>query len=186
MRQNPNMSNSNNSFIKRCMNLQDHATCFFKLLCKPHIKEFLHMDKCCALIDKYILVGVFIYFLRAEFGVEDYSTRNFYIALYLCHEIYEEVNSLKFQIAKRCLGNCVRNRDCVKRFDEDRFYLLQRMNFHVIYDKSHCNLIFSRFPHVVWYRIRSDVHHGVIVDEDKICSACKWPVVSNLKLNKLK
>ncbi|XP_044746137.1 speedy protein 1-A isoform X3 [Coccinella septempunctata] len=73
------------------MNLRKHVRCFFKLICKPRIREFLNMDPCNAIVDKYLLIGVFIYFIRAHFEAKDYTTRNFYIALYLCHEIHEEI-----------------------------------------------------------------------------------------------
>ncbi|KAL3286349.1 hypothetical protein HHI36_000857 [Cryptolaemus montrouzieri] len=142
------------------------------------------MDGCGAIIDKYVLVGVFIYFLRANFKIEEYSTRNFFIAVYVCHEIYEEVNALKFQIIKTCLGPCVMRSTCVRKFDEDRVNFLQRIDFHVLYDEEQCDLIFSKFPHVIWYRERSDKHSGVIFDENMICDSCCFPVASLLKILK--
>ncbi|XP_044746136.1 speedy protein 1-A isoform X2 [Coccinella septempunctata] len=157
------------------MNLRKHVRCFFKLICKPRIREFLNMDPCNAIVDKYLLIGVFIYFIRAHFEAKDYTTRNFYIALYLCHEIHEEVDFFKYRIMKNCLGDCIENLQCVQRFNSDRIQLLKKINFHVQFRKEHCELIFSRFPHAMWKRNRTKEHSGVIIDENTACHTCSLP-----------
>lgn len=97
---------------------------------------------------------------------------------YLCHEIHEEVDIFKYKIIEKCLGECIKKFQCVQRFDSDRVHLLKRINFHVYYNKEHCEMIFSKYPHVVWYRNRTEEHCGVIMDKDTACFNCSLPSVN--------
>ncbi|KAK4885704.1 hypothetical protein RN001_001975 [Aquatica leii] len=86
------------------MKINESNRAFLNLLEHPKIKCFLENDKCMALMDKYILAAILLFFRRAKFNKYDYNCKNFYVTLYLIHELYEEIVELKDIIIKTYLG----------------------------------------------------------------------------------
>lgn len=56
-------------------------TAFFKLFDDDLIQDFLWMDCCCKIADKYLLAMTFVYFKRANFTVDEHTRLNFFVAL---------------------------------------------------------------------------------------------------------
>ncbi|XP_072106740.1 speedy protein A-like, partial [Mobula birostris] len=53
---------------------------FLKLLDDEVIQDFLWMDSCCRIADKYLLAMVLTYFKRAFLHTSEYSRMNFFLA----------------------------------------------------------------------------------------------------------
>ncbi|XP_054101069.1 speedy protein A isoform X3 [Callithrix jacchus] len=76
----------NNNKSKRpkgpCLVIQrQEMTAFFKLFDDDLIQDFLWMDCCCKIADKYLLAMTFVYFKRAKFTISEHTRINFFIAL---------------------------------------------------------------------------------------------------------
>ncbi|KAK3563459.1 hypothetical protein QTP86_028884 [Hemibagrus guttatus] len=58
---------------------------YFRLFDDDLIQDFLWMDCCCKITDKYLLAMTFVYFKRARFSISEHSRMNFFIALMTNH-----------------------------------------------------------------------------------------------------
>ncbi|KAF3826467.1 hypothetical protein GH733_008992 [Mirounga leonina] len=79
-----NAHNSNKSKRPKgpCLVIQrQEMTAFFKLFDDDLIQDFLWMDCCCKIADKYLLAMTFVYFKRAKFTINEHTRINFFIAL---------------------------------------------------------------------------------------------------------
>uniref|UniRef100_W5LWX4 Speedy/RINGO cell cycle regulator family member A n=2 Tax=Lepisosteus oculatus TaxID=7918 RepID=W5LWX4_LEPOC len=54
---------------------------FFRLFDDDLVQDFLWMDSCCKITDKYLLAMTFVYFKRACFRISEHTRMNFFIAL---------------------------------------------------------------------------------------------------------
>ncbi|XP_023566876.1 speedy protein A [Octodon degus] len=75
----------NNNKSKRpkgpCLVIQrQEMTAFFKLFDDDLIQDFLWMDCCCKIADKYLLAMTFVYFKRAKFTISEHTRINFFVA----------------------------------------------------------------------------------------------------------
>ncbi|KAM3675029.1 LOW QUALITY PROTEIN: speedy protein A [Ammospiza maritima maritima] len=65
-----------------CLVIQrQEMTSFFKLFDDDLIQDFLWMDCCCEIADKYLLAMTFVYFKRANFTPSEHTRINFFVAL---------------------------------------------------------------------------------------------------------
>ncbi|XP_047132620.1 speedy protein A isoform X1 [Hydra vulgaris] len=134
---------------------------FFKVFDDDVVQDFLWMDKCYTLSDKYLLAMVYTYFRRAKLNKREYTRMNFFVALYLAHDVEEDNEDLKLEIYPWALGLHWKRRHL--HFISQRDALLKRMKFRAIVSKLTCDEVILLCPsHPIWKRERKSHHGGAV------------------------
>ena len=111
---------------------------FLELLSDPVVEAFLKRDRCFVAIDNYILTTAFVYFKRANMTLEEYTVRNFWLALYLAHDSQEDDETRKWEMLPWALGTSWPQQ--IMSWEEERRAFWARIQYRVLVTREQCVL----------------------------------------------
>ncbi|KAM4696048.1 speedy protein 1-B-like [Rhinophrynus dorsalis] len=130
---------------------------FYYLLEHSFIWEFLRVDSCFKMSDKYLLAMILRYFERAGLELIEYTPMNFFAALFLANEMQEDV---LFRANMYPLVLPEMTPYHVANFGRLKNWLWTRMGYQALVSKEECEQIMAENPyHWAWRRERQE-HHG--------------------------
>ncbi|XP_060536051.1 uncharacterized protein LOC132708000 isoform X2 [Cylas formicarius] len=116
--------------------------------------------------------------MRAGFQKEDYIVQNFFLALSVSHDIYDDVNvAVKNMVVRYYLKAINDKSHTRKEYQRSKLQLLQRMQYRTFVQKKICKNIISLIPHKFMERNRHELHAGAFNESNKVlCKKCLLPI----------
>ncbi|XP_076314847.1 uncharacterized protein LOC143227268 [Tachypleus tridentatus] len=132
---------------------------FFHLMEDRVIKDFLEWDNCMVFADKYLIAMVFAYFKRARLTIRQFTRLNFFLALFLAHDMEEDEEELKHNFLPWVLGSSWRQK--LPQFLKKREKFWRILEHRSVVSRKCCLELMSIQPsHEVWQRERVESHAG--------------------------
>ena len=134
---------------------------FLSLLESQHICRMLARDRCHTMADRFLLATVFVYFKRAELEEEEYTERNFWLALYLAHDQEEDDDKTKWELLPWALGT--RWQPLYHTLMTEKLELWRGMGMRSLVSKRQCDQVMALSASAAaWARTRTAGHGGVL------------------------
>ncbi|XP_015591063.1 speedy protein A [Cephus cinctus] len=145
---------------------------FFKLI-DQDLEDFFVTDPCCKLADNYLIAMVFTYFLRASLYPEEYTTFNFFVALYLAHDMEEDEDNVKPELQAWARAAHYQNIS-LNSLLQHRDNLFRRMEHRGAVSRLCCDIVMRSLKpeHKVWHRQRHSNHSGAASDFNRKRDTC--------------
>ncbi|XP_027050119.1 speedy protein A-like [Pocillopora damicornis] len=164
-----------------------YMAAFFKLLDDDVIQDFLWMDSCAIISDKYLLAMVYTYFRRAELARREFNRMNFFIALYLANDMEEDEEEEKYDIFPWALGK--NWRDMYPSFLQKRDMFWRKIGYRALVSRLTCDEIMSIVSdHPIWQRKRRNHHGGAwrdyMKDTSNECASPRGPGTAPFQCSK--
>ncbi|KAM3849556.1 speedy protein A [Diretmus argenteus] len=176
----PSRRQGDNTKLMSCPILvvqREEMAAFFRLFDDDLIQDFLWMDCCCKITDKYLLAMTFVYFKRAQFTLTEHNRKNFFIALYLANTMEEDEEESKYEIFPWALGKSWKMK--FPHFLKQRDKLWVRIQHRAAVSRHCCEEVMAIMSsHFIWKRERAEHHSGARRHYDDWNRAPRGPLAS--------
>eukprot|EP00088_Acartia_fossae_P005004 TRINITY_DN12187_c0_g1_i4.p1 TRINITY_DN12187_c0_g1~~TRINITY_DN12187_c0_g1_i4.p1 ORF type:complete len:251 (+),score=27.46 TRINITY_DN12187_c0_g1_i4:33-785(+) len=140
---------------------QEDIIAFESVLASPNVAEFLRKDTCFMKADRYLLCVVLIYCKRSRL---EFTERNFWLLLYIAHEIFEEKSELRRNLLPWALGDQFLKASV--QFFEDKTNLVVRLRWKLNVSSAQMEQVLDVVKcEALQHRVRR-VDHGGCWKED--------------------
>ncbi|XP_065222735.1 speedy protein A-like [Planococcus citri] len=132
---------------------------FMKIFDDPVMRSLLKFDSCNLLADNYLIAIAYIYLDRAKILLSKHDVHYLLSALYLAHEVQEDLRCLREKIIPWYPGTCTEMKSAGLHYFKNKIWI--QMNFKCHVTKKSCDELMKRTAQWdLWKRKRESSHSG--------------------------